>query len=633
MAKQVRIQDDLYLAVNGEWLEKAVIPDDRATTGGFSDLDQGVEKLLMNDFAAFASGEKEIPEEMKEAVKLYSLAKDFKRRDEEGIKPLLPLLSAIQGIKDVKDLNEKAKEFALSGVPLPVNYGVTPDMKDAENNSFVLVGPDIILPDTTYYEEGNESGKALLGVYEGMAKSLLAFTPLSEEEQKQYLADALAFDGKIAKTVKSQVEWADYVNNYNPMSLDEVASEVAPFDIKGFLAQIYGANAPTRLIVYDPKAIKGFSTFFNEENFPLYVHWAYVKCLVAASTLLSAEMKQIGSTYNRALTGTAKEPIPEKWAYRMASRFYSEPVGVYYGRTYFGEEAKKDVVSLVKKIIETYKKRMEKNAFLEEATKKKAILKLSTIAIKMGYPDRIDPLYEKLTIDPKKSLFENVASLNEKMSQDNLDKLPKKVDRGEWGMPGHMVNACYNPFANDITFPAAILQKPFYSLEQSESENLGGIGAVIGHEISHAFDNNGAHFDEKGNLADWWSEKDFAAFKALTQRMIEEFDGIPFHGGKVNGTLVVSENIADNGGMGVTLGIMHTLKNPDFKAYFINWARVWCQKAKEEYIRLRLSNDVHSPAPLRANMQPRNFDEWYEAFGVSEKDGMYLPPEKRVRIW
>ncbi len=200
-------------------------------------------------------------------------------------------------------------------------------------------------------------------------------------------------------------------------------------------------------------------------------------------------------------------------------------------------------------------------------------------------------------------------------------------------MPGHMVNACYDPSCNDITFPAAILQKPFYALSQSVSENLGGIGAVIGHEISHAFDNNGAQFDEKGNLSNWWTENDYEAFKTLTQEMTEQFDGIPFHGGKVNGELVVSENIADNGGMAVTIEIMHSLKDPDFAAYFMNWGRVWCRKAKEEFTRLLLSIDVHSPAELRANMMPRNFSEWYETFGVTAEDGMYLAPEKRIVIW
>ena len=186
---------------------------------------------------------------------------------------------------------------------------------------------------------------------------------------------------------------------------------------------------------------------------------------------------------------------------------------------------------------------------------------------------------------------------------------------------------------NDITFPAAILQKPFYSINQSIEENLGGIGVVIGHEISHAFDNNGAHFDEFGNLANWWSEKDFKEFEKLTEDMIEQWDGIEVHGGKVNGKLVVSENIADNGGMGVTIEIMHTLKNPDFKKYFINWAKIWCMKARPEYLLTLLNTDVHSPAMLRTNMQVRNFSEWYEAFDVKDTDKMFIEKDKRISIW
>ena len=276
---------------------------------------------------------------------------------------------------------------------------------------------------------------------------------------------------------------------------------------------------------------------------------------------------------------------------------------------------------------------MAKNTFLKESTKKEAIQKLSTLEIKMGFPDEIKEIWSKLVFDEKDSLFDVVRQLSEIRRKDSFEKLYKPVDRTEWPMPAHMVNACYNPMCNDVTFPAAILQKPYYSLHQSVSENLGGIGAVIGHEISHAFDNNGANFDEFGNLKNWWTEDDFAAFKALTKGMIEQFDGIEFHGGKINGELVVSENIADNGGMAVTLEIMHTLPDPDYRAYFVNWARVWCLKAKEEFIRLQLSNDVHSPNELRTNMPPRNFGEWYEAFGVTETDRMYIAPEKRITIW
>ena len=630
----VRIQDDLYEAVNGEWLKTAVIPEDRPITGGFSELDQGVEKIMMADFAAFAKGDKvsDIPQ-MHYAIALYKKVLDRERRNLEGIRPALPLLEKIRSIKTIDDLNEAACTLMLQGVDLPVQIDIDADMQDATKHSLILMGPSIILPDTTYYTQDNPAGKQLLSIYSDMAKKILEFTPLSEEEQKTYLEDTLSFDGLVAKKVKSQLEWSEYYKCYNPMNADEVAGFTAPFDLKKLLSDFYGENAPSTLIVYDPKAIREMRGYFSSETLPLYLHWAYVRTLLRSASYLSEELASLGRTYSRALTGVASDPALEKQAYQIASRMYSEPVGVYYGRTYFGEEAKKDVVELVKKVIKTYELRIQKNAFLKPSTKAQAIKKLSTIVIKMGYPDEIKEIWSRLIFDENDSYFAVMRHLAEIRLKDSLGKLLRPVDRSEWVMPGHMVNACYNPSTNDITFPAAILQKPFYSLSQSVSENLGGIGAVVGHEISHAFDNNGANFDENGNLKNWWTEEDFKAFKDLTKEMIEQFDGIEFHGGRVNGELVVSENIADNGGMGVTLEIMHTLPEADFKAYFINWARVWCQKAKEEYIRLRLTNDVHSPAALRANMPPRNFSEWYEAFGVTEHDGMYLPPEKRISIW
>ena len=629
----IRIEDDLYEAVNGEWLKTAIIPDDRPVTGGFSDLDQGVEKLLMKDFDDFAKGNKKTDiKEMKYAIELYKKVIDTKRRNEEGIKPVLGILDEIKNLKSVSDLNEKALDFLLSDISLPFQAGVEASMGDATKNCFVILGPSIILPDTTYYQEDNEAGKQLLEVYKDMAKKALAYTPLSKEEQEEYLTDTILFDSLIAKKVKSQLEWADYVKNYNPMPLEEVQSYLAPFDLIGMLKKQYD-KLPNEVVVYDPKAIKEFNEYFNEKNFKLYVHWSYVKTFLGLARLLSEDLASISSIYRRALMGIEKDPVLEKQAYQVVSHIFSEPIGVYYGREYFGEEAKADIVSLVKKIINMYMERMKKNTFLEEKTKEKAILKLSTMEIKMGYPDYIHDVYQKMEVREDESYFDAIKRVSIIRSKDNLDKLYKEVDRSEWAMPGHMVNACYNPSANDITFPAAILQKPFYSINQSISENLGGIGAVIGHEISHAFDNNGAQFDEKGNIKNWWTEKDYEAFKGLTKKMIEQFDGIPFHGGKVNGELVVSENIADNGGVAVTLAIMHTLKDPDFKAYFINWAKVWCRKAKEQYILLLLSNDVHSPAELRANITPRNFNEWYEAFNVTKEDKMYIEESKRVNIW
>ena len=335
--EQVRIQDDLYEAVNGEWLKTAVIPEDRPTTGGFSDLDQDVEKTMMADFRAFAAGEKtsDIPE-MKYAVALYKKVLDTDRRNREGIAPALPLLEKLRGIETVEALNAQAAELLVEGVDLPIQMEVTADMADATKNAFIVLGPNIILPDTTYYAEDNPAGKQLLAIWADMAAKALAFTPLTAEEQKRYLDDALAFDALVAQKVKSRLEWSEYYKCHNPMDVDEVAAQVAPFDIKKLLTDLYGENAPKTLVVYDPKAIREMNGYFSAENFELYRHWTYVNALLRSTAYLSEELAALGKTYRRALMGVASDPSLEKQAYQTASRMYSEPVGVYYGRTYFG---------------------------------------------------------------------------------------------------------------------------------------------------------------------------------------------------------------------------------------------------------------------------------------------------------
>ena len=631
--EKVRIQDDLYQYVNGEWLENAVIPDDKPTTGGFADLGKQVEEQLIADFNEMAKSGKYPNELMKKAVTLFELAKDTKKRNREGIRPVLKSLGKIKKLSNITAFNRNLKEFVLEDYPLPFNISVDADMKDTDHYCVMMQGPSTILPDTTYYKpEMAQQKAALIGMYSNMVKTLLSHTRLTEEEADQYLKDALAFDEIIAGLVKSSEEWSEYPKMYNPMKTRTVSSLLKPVKFRKLLSDLFGF-VPETVIITEPRFFKAFSTLFNEENFELYKHWAYIKQLQGATAVLSEKLREDGSAYSRALMGLAAIPTVEKFAYQLAGRFYSEPVGLYYGEKYFGEAAKKDITDIVKEIIETYKGRVAKNDFLSEGTKEKAILKLSTIVIKMGYPDKCSKIYDKLTFNPEGSLYEAVTGIMKIKALDNFAKLGTTVDRTEWVMPGHMVNACYNPSTNDITFPAAILQPPFYSIKQTRSQNLGGIGAVIGHEISHAFDNNGAQFDEKGNLANWWTKDDRKKFVAKTKAMIKEFEGIELPWGKVNASLIVSENIADNGGMGVTLEMMSKLDGASYEEYFMNWAKVWCMKGRPEYLALLLSVDVHGPAVLRANMMPRNFEEWYTTFGVKKSDKMYIAPSKRVVIW
>lgn len=597
----------------------------------FSTISTDVEKLMIGEFNAMCQNASYPNEYLARACTLYTIAKDVKRKKKHGIKPALKNLSILRKLGTMRGYNLHSKELILKGIEMPLNIDVDANMKDTTHHCVMIQGPSTILPDVSYYQN-EQQRDALLNMWSGFTKQVLAIAGHSDEEIDAMIKDTLAFDALVAKYVKSSEEWSEYTKMYNPMKTSRVAGMVKPLNLKKLLTDLFGF-VPEEIIVAEPRYFKNFKEIFNANTFEMYKNWAYVLTLMASSSLLSEELRDLGGGFRRALSGIAASSSAEKFAYQLASSMYSEPVGLYYGEKYFGEEAKKDITEIVKQIIATYQKRIAANDILEQTTKDKAILKLSKMGLKLAYPDRVEVLYDKLVFDETKSLFDVVTSLRKIRIEESFAKLNKEVDRTHWAMPGHMVNACYNPFVNDITFPAAILQPPFYSIHQTRSENLGGIGAVIGHEISHAFDSNGAKCDELGNLNNWWTKSDEQKFKKKVNAMIKQFDGIELPWGTVNGKLTVSENIADNGGMAVTLDIMSQTDGASFEEYFTNWARVWCQKAKPEYQALLLQVDVHGPTYLRANMPPRNFPEWYAAFNVKKTDGMYIAPSKRVIIW
>ena len=629
--EKIRIQDDLYTYVNQAKLEELEIPADMPVAGGFAALSQDVEKLMIGEFKTMSEENTYPDHHLERACTLFKLAKDVKRKKKHGIKPALKNLAVLKKLGTMRSFNLHAKELMLKGIALPVSISVDPNMKDTTHHCVMIQGPGVILPDASYYKNAQQK-EMMLNLWSGFAKQVLAIAGHSEEACDAMIRDTLAFDALLAQYVKSNEEWAEYTKMYNPMKTGRLAGMVKPLNLKKLLSDLFGF-VPAEIIVSEPRYFKHFKEIFNADTFEMYKTWAYVTGLMGSCSLLSEELRDLGGAFYRALSGIAAVSSAEKFAYQLASGMYSEPVGLYYGKKYFGEEAKKDITEIVEQIVATYQKRIASNDILEQATKDKAIVKLSKMGLKLAYPDRVEEIYNKLVFDASKSLFEVVSSLRRIRLEDNLSKLNKEVDRTHWAMPGHMVNACYDPFVNDITFPAAILQPPFYSIHQTRSENLGGIGAVIGHEISHAFDSNGAKCDELGNLNNWWTKADERKFNKKVNAMIKQFDGIELPWGVCNGKFTVSENIADNGGMAVTLDIMSHTEGASFEEYFSNWARVWCQKAKPEYQALLLQVDVHGPNYLRTNMPPRNFPEWYAAFGVKKSDGMYLAPSKRVIIW
>ncbi len=620
----VRLEDDLYNYVNGKWISKAKIPADKPTTGGFINLQDGVEKTLLKDFKKYS--QKLTKDELfNRALNLYNKAMNEDERI-KGKSYLLDKANYLDNIKDNTSFNEAVYYLYDNNYPLPFSMGVSEDMKDATKHALCLMGPHTILPDTSMYNTPNK--EQLLNVYKKMALTIL--NKLEIPNALDLLNKTLEFDDKLSKIVKSSEEWADYIKAYNPYSINDLINYF-DFNFKSLVVSRYGI-LPDTVIVYEPRFIESYKDLMSD--YSLYQAWAKVSLILGNVSLLSEEFRDLAGTFNRAINGTTKMISKDKYAYRLASSYYDEVIGVYYGKKYFGEEAKADVISIVKNLITSYKRRLNENKWLSRQTIDKAINKLDKMAIKIGYPDTIDKKYYNFVFDLNAPLIEVVDNLNKIASAYADTKLYKPVDKSAWVMSGNTVNACYNPSFNDITFPAAILQAPFYSIKQTVEENYGGIGCVIGHEISHAFDNNGAQMDELGNINNWWTEEDYKNFQTKIDLMTAEFDGLPLAGATVNGKLSVSENIADNGGVASSLESLKRIKpDCDLKLFFFNYARIWCQKSRPEYTKLLLTVDVHGPSYYRANMQVRNFEEFYDTFNIKSTDKMYLAPEKRLVIW
>lgn len=630
------LKDDFYEYVNGAWLETAEIPEDKPATGGFQDLVDEIDRLLMKEFEDFSQHPETIPPgRLQDAVAYYDLAKDYESRDRLGATPLRPLLERVTALENLEDLNRQLVDWVLEGLPLPFDVDVDQDMKNTRFNTFFAGPAGTILPDKTYYDEDNAQGPQLLDAFGTMTRAVLEKLDYSKEQAATIVSEALAFDRLIVPHVRSSEENADYSKNYNPRTFDEFTKYSQIFNLRSLTIGLIGQE-PEKIIVTEPDYFTALDEIANPTTFPLMKSWLLIQVALAFTGYLSEELRVLGGTYSRQLSGATAPKPQDKAAFYLANGRFSQVVGEYYGRKYFGPKAKADVEHMVKEMIAIYQERLEHNTWLSEATCQKAIVKLGTLGIHVGYPEKIPAFYDRFHTKPKSeggTLVENARRFARIVREDRFSKYGQAKDREEWEMSAATVNAYYHPFLNVIVFPAAILQAPFYSLEQSKSANYGGIGAVIAHEISHAFDNNGAKFDEFGNMNNWWTEADLTQFEKLSQAMIAEFDGLPYAGGKVNGTLTVSENIADAGGLSCALAAAKKESQVSLEDFFTNWAKIWRSKARPQYEQLLLAIDVHAPAKLRGNIQLQNIDDFYTTYAINEQDGMYLAPEKRVHIW
>ena len=466
-----------------------------------------------------------------------------------------------------------------------------------------------------------------------MEEELLEKYGFTAEEIKDILDKVIALDAKLAKYVLSSEESSEYVELYHPYDWEDFTKLAPELPLDNIFTEILG-QVPDKVIVPEERFWTEFAAeYYSEDNWELLKASLLIDATTIWNAYLTDELRVLFGKYGRALSGTPQAWDKKKGAYYLAQGHYNQALGLWYAGEKFSPEAKADVEAKVATMIDVYKSRLQTADWLAPETREKAITKLNVITPHIGYPEKLPETYDKKIIDENLSLVENAQKLVEISVAHSWSKWNQPVDRSEWHMPAHMVNAYYDPQQNQIVFPAAILQAPFYDIAQSSSANYGGIGAVIAHEISHAFDTNGASFDENGSLKNWWTEEDYAAFKERTDKIVDQFEGLDSYGAKVNGKLTVSENVADLGGVACALEAAKRDKDFSVREFFVNFATIWRMKAREEYMQMLASVDVHAPAKWRTNVIVSSFDEFHKEFDVKEGDGMWRAPEDRVIIW
>lgn len=632
--KNATVASNFYQAVNKDWLLKTKIPADSPSIDNFYTLDEDIKGKLKKDIKNLGEG-KETSDitGMSEFITFYKAASDYKQREKDGLEPLKPYLKEIEDIKDLNDLASKSASLTDKGIPLPFGYNVGTNAENTSQKQIQLSPPSILLPDVSIYKD-EASKKQYLTPIETATQKAMEMLGYSEKNSKRIVKEALEFDEIIAKYSLSNEEMSESKNLVHPKTAEEINAYSGSFKLYDVIKGIMGRDLET-INVPNTKYFENYSKIVNQDNFSKIKSWILVQEAMAASNSLTEDYRLNFASISMAIMGTQKPISKEDTVYEMSVNLFSDVMSVYYGRKYFGEEAKTDVTGMIDKIKNVYRGRLQQNDWLTEDTRNKAIEKLDKMKVFVGYQEDVDPGTKELHLDPNKSFFELSEDIAQFGKRYTIDHFDDPIDKNKWSGSAFDINAYYNPESNSINFPAGILQAPFYDKNQSTEKNYGGIGVVIGHEITHAFDSNGADYDENGDMHNWWTNADSKAFDKRIKAFEDQWNGLEIYETKVNGKLTVTENVADAGGLSSTLQVLKTdMTKPDLKDYFENYANIWKQKASLQYNKYTMVQDVHAPNELRVNQQLKNLPEFYEAYPQIKKgDAMYLAPSKRISLW
>ena len=643
MDNSVRPQDDFYNYVNGGWMKTAEIPSDKPSWGSFNALREDVDvasldilnKILSEKFPANSEGEK--------IQALYGTFIDWNKRNAEGINPIKSQLAKIDAIKSVKDLQKYLIEATPAGDNPFYGWRVGADMKNSVMNAVYLGGPSLGLG-KDYYQKVNEANTKTLEEYKNyVAKLETVLGSKTPDATAQKIVD---FEKKLAQDLLTLEQGRDANLRYNPKTVAELPALVKNVNLPNYLKAV-GVNTD-KVIVGELKYYQNMDSWMTDKNIGLIKEYMKYDLLNGNAGNLDQKLDDIRfDFYSKYLQGQKEQRSIDKRGLGVVNGVLGEAFGKLYVEKYFPAEAKQKMETYVDYIKKSFKQHLENVDWMSPVTKEKALEKLSKFKVKIAYPDQWKD-YSKLnlTLDSNGgTYYNNLEKITEWSYAKNLDKIGKPVDKTEWGMSPQTVNAYYSSSNNEIVFPAAILQPPFFSFNADPAVNFGGIGGVIGHEISHGFDDSGSRFDGDGNLNNWWTESDRKNFDAKVGQLAAQYDKYePVKGSFVNGKFTSGENIGDLGGINVAYTALQMyLKdhgNPgkisgltQDQRFFMSWATVWRTKATDKYMTNQVKTDPHSPGYYRSFGPLVNMDAFQKAFDIKPGDKLYVAPENRIKIW
>ena len=626
-------RDDFYAAVNKDALNSLEIKPGRTAAGTLYDLSDESDEKVGEIIKEIISKPHEKGTKEQKIADVYNNFLDMEARNKAGITPIKKYLDLISQAQTTEDLLN-AQSVVLDEISslLYMGFNLTIDYKDSTKYMlyFGTIAPDM---SKDFYKDGTEAQKTSYLKY---IKTLFTLSGESDKDAGNMAVQCYEFEKMLADKMMNPEDYSNVDKMYNLFTMDEI-KEMFPNVNMDKVFEESKLKKEDKIAVADVGLVKEFARLFNDDNIDSLK--AYGKCLLlkAYKGAFNREFSDAVNTFNQEFMGVEGNYTDEELAAGQVQSMMREYIGEMYAERYFSEKAKEDVEKMVQDIISVYRERLSNNDWMSEETKEKAINKLNNIKVKIGYPDTWETELDEVEIRSVKeggSYFENIINKAKVSRQKMIELQGTEVDKTEWIMYPFTVNACYSPTSNDITFPAAILQPPMYDVNASYEQNLGGIGYIIAHEITHAFDNNGAKFDENGNAADWWTKEDYTAFQNLCDKMVKFYDGQEAVAGiPMNGTLTLSENVADQGALACITEIASKLKNPDYKTLYRSMAECWASTMSREMSQYFASVDVHSADKIRVNRVVVNQDEFYDAFGITETDGMYVKPEDRVVIW